>query len=48
MIEYNCPDCNTSEVLLEIVPKKKCPGCQKMMEALEWQGDIDFFQKNDK
>jgi rubrerythrin len=35
MIEYLCPECDISELLCEIIPKKKCPKCGKLMEAIE-------------
>lgn len=39
MIEYRCCDCDESEVLLEIVPKKACPECGYWMEAIEWESE---------
>lgn len=35
MIEYVCPDCDVVEMDTEIIPKKKCPKCNLMMEAVE-------------
>ena len=35
MVEYVCEECDVSEILYEIVPKKACPRCGKLMEAIE-------------
>ncbi|GIN88673.1 hypothetical protein J6TS2_50590 [Heyndrickxia sporothermodurans] len=35
MIHYTCPDCNQSKLELDIIPKLKCPGCGKYMDAGE-------------
>lgn len=38
MIEYRCTDCDKSEFHTKIIPMKKCPGCQYLMEAVEYEG----------
>lgn len=35
MIEYICKACDQSEITFEIIPCKKCPSCNKFMEAIE-------------
>jgi hypothetical protein len=35
MIEYICPDCDISEFDIKIIPKKKCPDCHLLMDAVE-------------
>ncbi len=37
MIEYICKECEVTELLYEIVPKKECPHCGKYLEAIEHQ-----------
>lgn len=40
MIEYVCEECDVSEMLFEIIPKKKCPACGKYLEAIEEGEDL--------
>lgn len=35
LIDYKCPECNISELSAEIIPKKLCDQCNKLMEAVE-------------
>lgn len=35
MIEYTCKDCDISELDIKIIPKKKCPKCNLLMDAEE-------------
>ncbi|GAA0317090.1 hypothetical protein GCM10008967_04580 [Bacillus carboniphilus] len=35
MNEYYCPDCEVSELSLEIIPNKRCPQCDVLMECIE-------------
>lgn len=35
LIDYKCPECNVSELLSEIIPKKTCDICGMLMEADE-------------
>jgi len=39
MIEYRCTDCNKSEMLVGIVPMKRCPQCGYLMESVEPEGE---------
>lgn len=35
MIEYICKECDMYEMDIRIIPKKKCPKCDLLMEAIE-------------
>ena len=35
LINYTCPECNVSELIAAIIPKKSCEKCGVLMDAEE-------------
>lgn len=38
-IEYYCEECDVKELETQIIPMKKCPECEGLMFANEWDFD---------